>query len=247
MPQTFSPGDLVATPLPPINAIAAKSESTKDVKFAGHNVGFVWVAPPIGTKPGMTLCVALRVTYDCELAHRVEAYRTKLKCKGPIPQTADACRSSVVPALLSAPISTSVMSAQHTSEYEEDLSSTDTDSTDDENETESCRDATSRRPVVKTHPDAALPPTAPVSTTLDIGVVAFASNYLRTANISQLANIRASVDTTSENSARNATEVSRQRQQHQRQLQPALLGGGRNRHASGSLVGGFAPSEWKRR
>lgn len=249
MPQNFSAGDLVATPLPSINVPVAKSNSTAPgVQFGAHNAGFVWVAPPTGTKAGMTLCVTLRVKYDQDLRRRVEAYQrvahggagpsaenaenASFQASGPVPQPASTCAS--------------VTDAHNSSASEEEQSSSADDSSDSANENEDQGNAAAQRRLVVTNQDTVssskgIAKTAASRTaSASDGVAEFASSYLRAANMSELVNMRASFR---KDSGRK-TKVRRPRQRQQQRSE--LLGGGQSRHASGSLKGGFAPSEWGR-
>lgn len=249
MPQSFNTGDLVATPLPSINVPVAKSNSTAaSVQFGSHNTGFVWVAPPTGTKAGMTLCVTLRVKYDQDLRRRVEAYQKF--AQGGAGSSADkpSFRASALPASQPGSISASVTDKQNSSASEEEQSSSEYDSSDGENENENQEgSAAAQRHLVVTNQSAASSSTGIVkaaasrTSSASDGVAAFTSSYLRAANMSELVNMRASF----RNGSGRRTKMQRQRQQQDQRSE--LLGASQTRHASGSLKGGFAPSEWGRK
>ena len=188
----------------------------------------------------MTLCVVLRVKYDRDLARRVELY--KGLAQGGLSPKVRASQAAMLVTPMPASTSTSAMTVQDESGSEDEQSSTEEDSSDAENERQNCGDDGAQEQSVQLDPVPVERPAASKTVSADDGVAAFASSYLRAANISDLVNMHASLSTSTSG---NDAKVRRQQRRQQRQQQQSLLGGGRNRHASGSLVGGFAPSEWR--
>ena len=294
VPHTFNVGDLVATPLPSI-ALSQPAKGvttgakTGGVKFAAHNAGFVWVAPPTGTKAGMTLCVALRVKYDDALARRVLAYKRHTQPQQPDVHAAGASvagaagaagasgASGQVVALASSPPGSAAAEQGGLSqeEEEEESSESESESEDDSDDDDSAiqrkrtesesKDAASKRSGGNQRAEILAGSNAAAAAAAGGGsagaAASFATNYLRNANMSELFNMHASFSNGHGNgdgvsggadnggaAARNGQRDTRRRQQQQQQQQQQpLLGGGRHRHATGSLVGGFAPSEWRGR
>ena len=217
VPQTFTTGDLVATPLPSITHNAAQY------------CGFVWVAPPAGTRAGMTLCVTIRVKYDQDLRRRVEAYKRVTQ-----------------PGAGPASVSASVIAAQNRSKSEEDESSTEDDSSYSDNESESRGDAAAQQ---RAEAKDSSPATSggvsetPAGASRTASAAAFVSSYLEAANMSDLVSMRASFRNGRGAPARQSTKTrAAAASQRQPPRQQELLGGGQHRHGKGSLVGGFAPS-----
>ena len=264
VPATFNTGDLVATPLPAIGAAAKPLGG--GVTCAPHNAGFVWVAPPKGTKAGMTLCVALRVKHDHDLARRVVSWKRHVQGDGTgrvatevalAPPAIDA-QSRVVDTTESSDGSSSSEEESDGNEVEglitlgQQLGVPAADAPSNFANKKTARAATAAsQPAATGSPPAAAASAAAASN--GAAAAAFASNYLRTANMSELFNMRASMTSLTE-----STSPSRAANRRQQQKQPqrggggatrgvaaAQLGGGGLRRAGGSLVGGFAPSEWR--